>query len=890
MLNTNDMTLYAKQLELESKMTEMGRERFLSTVNKKQQQGLEADTRYGQRLLSSKGQALLDALTEWVEHTETAKGRGAKPIAYQKLKDADLMVVTVLAMRGVLNNISRPVPLTTMAHDIGKLVRDELSAVAACGDDMKLLKTMSDQVSKRGIHQSKAASVRAILRREGIEWEKWTKPDTIKVGLFLLEMILIHTGLIDVTTKTIIKRGKQSTTRIVRATPAVIEWITNSIEWYADMMPLYGLMIVPPKPWTSPVSGGYLSDNVRSLNIVKTRNKSYLRDLESVDMPAVYDALNKVQATAWQIDEYMVSVVDQCVDKGISIGKLPPAVNLEMPVKPHDIETNKQARAQYRREKHKVMEAMAAAASQHASVAMIRRMAHEYAQYDAVWMPWQLDFRGRLYPVPRLNPQGADWTKCMLHFAEAKPLGERGARWLAIHIANLAGVDKVDFDSREMWTHMNSQDIIDAVADPFENDWWMQTDKPFQFLQAAREWVGYLEQGESFESRIAVALDGSCSGLQNFSMALRDAEGGAAVNLLPSDKPRDIYQDVIDKVISEMEKIMPEYRDDMTREEAEAIALKAVAKYKPKGMSNRAYKELLVAVDYDDTIMKRKSKGKDIDKAEKIYRRIVLTYLWRKFGLSRSVAKSPVMTFPYGSKQFGFRDQILERVLRKKKVEAKISLQQGHISGDEYLAQYPFADTEEWDAAGLMAELIWKGVTQTVSKAAEAMDWLQQLARMVTQEGQVVTWHTPLGFLVRQDYWASATKQMRAVFLGKRLAPRFSEPTGNVDKRKSANAIAPNVIHSLDASHMMLTVVRAKGIENFSLIHDSYGTHACDTDDLFKAIRNAFVELYTDNVFDRFRDEIMSQMSWEQQQDVPPTPEYGELELSSVLDSDYCFA
>src|SRR3546814_17064020 len=46
-------------------------------------------------------------------------------------------------------------------------------------------------------------------------------------------------------------------------------------------------------------------------------------------------------------------------------------------------------------------------------------------------------------------------------------------------------------------------------------------------------------------SRIPVALDGSCSGLQHFSAMLRDEEGGAAVNLLPAERPQDVYKGVV---------------------------------------------------------------------------------------------------------------------------------------------------------------------------------------------------------------------------------------------------------------------------------------------------------------------------------------------------------
>ena len=49
------------------------------------------------------------------------------------------------------------------------------------------------------------------------------------------------------------------------------------------------------------------------------------------------------------------------------------------------------------------------------------------------------------------------------------------------------------------------------------------------------------------------------------------------------------------------------------------------------------------------------------------------------------------------------------------------------------------------------------------------------------------------------------------------------------------NAFPPNFIHSLDATHMMLTALQCQraGI-TFASIHDCYWTHACDVDTLNK--------------------------------------------------------
>lgn len=46
----------------------------------------------------------------------------------------------------------------------------------------------------------------------------------------------------------------------------------------------------------------------------------------------------------------------------------------------------------------------------------------------------------------------------------------------------------------------------------------------------------------SYVSHLPVHMDGSCNGLQHYAALGRDVAGGQAVNLLPSDKPQDVYK------------------------------------------------------------------------------------------------------------------------------------------------------------------------------------------------------------------------------------------------------------------------------------------------------------------------------------------------------------
>lgn len=50
----------------------------------------------------------------------------------------------------------------------------------------------------------------------------------------------------------------------------------------------------------------------------------------------------------------------------------------------------------------------------------------------------------------------------------------------------------------------------------------------------------------TYVSHLPVHMDGSCNGLQHYAALGRDEAGGKAVNLLPSDKPQDVYKVGVD--------------------------------------------------------------------------------------------------------------------------------------------------------------------------------------------------------------------------------------------------------------------------------------------------------------------------------------------------------
>ena len=76
----------------------------------------------------------------------------------------------------------------------------------------------------------------------------------------------------------------------------------------------------------------------------------------------------------------------------------------------------------------------------------------------------------------------------------------------------------------------------------------------------------------------------------------------------------------------------------------------------------------------------------------------------------------------------------------------------------------------------------------------------------------------------------------------------------------------------------------ARGIEDFSMIHDSFGTHATNCDKFVNVIRQTFHDLYENN------DPLQDLFTTYESLGAPHPPEKGDLDLSLVLRSLYAFS
>jgi DNA-directed RNA polymerase, mitochondrial len=832
--------LMSLQITLEEEMTNRGAQRYLRDVSKARQSGREDGTAYGQVILAGRLDHLSKAIQTWFD--EAGSGRaGNNATAYKKVKDMKPDTLAFLTLKNVLAGVSATRTLQFVAVAIGTAVEDELRFAQIREDERKEYDRLVKGAKKRSSYHYKHAY--AIRRADRVDtWVRWSKVDRLHVGVKLLDILINSVGLVELAHQ---KVEKNQSIKYVRALPETLEWIEKKNDVASLMRPVYEPMVVQPRDWTTPVDGGYISSNIKPLRLVKTKNKTYLDDLENVEMPIVYEAINNLQRTPWQINSQILKVMSDLWETGSTIAGLPPRSGVEMPPRPHDIAENELAKKEYRIAAAKAHMHNLSLTGQRIAFNISLNIAKRYEKFRRIFFPYQLDFRGRIYAVPHLNPQGADHQKALLRFANGKPLGTEGWKWLAIHGANTAGHDKVSLEDRVNWIMDNEEEILAIASNPYDNRGWckeiagVEIDKPWQFLAFCFEWAGYCEFGEEFVSKLPVAMDGSCSGLQHFSAMLRDERGGAAVNLVPADLPADVYKQVADRVIEAVQADMVSGTEDELRH-----------------------------TDSGEAYIKEGTK--------------TLAHQWNEFGITRKTTKRSVMTLAYGSKEYGFKEQLMEDIITPARLAA---------SKDPNLS-FPF-QRDGYGAATYMAKKIWLSVNETLVKASEAMKWLQSVASLAASEELPVRWTTPIGFPVIQAYQDVKNRRVETAISGKVVKLIMKQDKEKLDRRRQSQGISPNLVHSADAAHLMLTVVRAsqEGIHNFSMIHDSFGTTAGDVETLFRVVREAFVEMYeTVDVLGEFAKEIREQLSEKNQAKMPELPSPGTLDITGVVESRYCFA
>ncbi|UPQ99528.1 DNA-dependent RNA polymerase [Chloropicon primus] len=295
-------------------------------------------------------------------------------------------------------------------------------------------------------------------------------------------------------------------------------------------------------------------------------------------MGEVYDALNSLGVTPWRINKRVFDVVEQVWDG--SMDDLRDGTGLPKRVEQKELSRPGERFRMSKSSKHNLTVGTVSESSYEESVRLADnkkilrenrenysqkcdflykfKTANDFIDEDRIYFPHNMDFRGRAYPMhPYLNHLGSDFCRSLLTFADSKPIGDGGLRWMFIHIANLCGANKMSLDAREDYGRNALEGILDSARNPVNGSrWWADAENPYQCLATCFEISDALDSGNpaTYSSSIPIHQDGSCNGLQHYAALSRDEEGARSVNLLPCDAPYDVYSRVANLVAEEVEK------------------------------------------------------------------------------------------------------------------------------------------------------------------------------------------------------------------------------------------------------------------------------------------------------------------------------------------------
>jgi DNA-directed RNA polymerase len=849
-----------RQIELEAEMQGRGKDSFRRAVLKAKESGREDSTSYGNQLIAHAIEPVAKGIAAFLEEANNGKP-GKKHAAVKYLRQLDPRITAFLSLKCALRYISREAMLQFVAVAIGAKIEDEINYTKFEEENAALFKKMQKHVNKSNHDSYKHRVMTYAMNKYAIKTDGWTNTDRLHVGQKCIDIIIATTGYFEVVSLNVGKRiktakGSRSTTVYkLTATKKVLDWIEKKCARSELLFPECLPCIIPPKPWTGPMSGGYHTNHIPQRPLIKTRHASYIEELTNrVDeMSVVYEAVNAMQNTAFRINTKVFEVMDKVWENGGEIGKLPVREDLPLPPCPkcgapieearnhicfeHDKETHNN----WKHLARNVHEQNAKMTSQRLQLVKTLTIADKFKDEEEIYFPYQMDFRGRVYAMTMfLNPQGPDYAKGLLTFGKGKPItNQEGAKWLAIHGANTFGHDKCSLEDRFQWVKDNEEDILRVANDPLGFLWWAkEADKPWQFLAFCFEWEAFKREGYGFISTLPVHMDGSCNGLQIFSLMLRDKIGGAATNLIPSadGKPADIYQVVADKVTGKL-------RELVCTGEIVARVVKDT-----KGQT----KEVPY---YDEKDMARK---------------------WLELGLDRKATKRQVMVLPYGGTQQSCREYTEEYL-------------KDRIAGG---AENPWGE-DTFTPSVFLSRLIWDAIGETVIAARDAMAFLQKLARIAASEELPVTWRTPAGMPVLQAYPDQNARRIKTKLGDSIMYLTLNEDSDKIAKHRQASGISPNFVHSLDAAALQLSIHAAlkEGVCEFAMVHDSYGVPAQDAAIMAKCLRRVFVEMFRDHdVLGEFRQAISDLVSEDKQKKLPPLPPVGDLDINLVLESDFFFA
>jgi len=796
---------------------------------------------------------------ELKENKSSADSERCQYGPFLRLLDTDrLAAVTILSTMGTLSSmgIDKGLPLSHAIMAISTAVEEEalferIQKESKSASSISRFSQLSPSKLRRArrIHGSsfsggnpdKQIGDEAV--GEALNEESWPLAHKARVGAFLMSA-LVETAKIPVTMERLNAEGsKEIVTQIQPAfTHSYIFKLGQKrgvilpnkvLTAQVKREPVHSLlakhlpMLVKPDPWTAFNRGGFISHPGKAVRI-KLGDKDQKHYAEAAvnkgDMNQTFKGLDVLGKTSWRINRPVFDVILEAWNSGEAIANIPPETpQLEIPPEPAASQNPEERRRWIKAVKLRE-NAKSGLHSQRCFMNFQLEIARALRNHD-FYYPHNIDFRGRAYPIPPyLNHMGADHCRGLLTFAKGKELGETGLRWLKIHLANVFGYDKASLKERECFAQNHIDKIYETASNPLKGSrWWLNAEDPWQFLAACMELKNALESPDplKFVSHLPIHQDGTCNGLQHYAALGGDVWGAKQVNLEPGDRPADVYTAVADLVKKSI-------AEDKERGNLYAEVLEG-------RITRKIVKQTVMTNVYGVTYVGAQAQV-----------RKALTSLYSDLPNDESVHPGVLSAY--------IATKIFTALSNMFRGAHDIQYWLGECASRITLCVTPEQISRTVAEAGQKASLSKaKLASKRANKRASSNESLQFTDP--SQFKSSVIWTNPLHMPVVQPY----RKSKNRIIHTKMQQVTLSEPhrANPVSRRKQLQAFPPNFIHSLDASHMLLSALQCDELDlSFAAVHDSFWTHASDIDAMNAVLRDTFIRIHSEDVIGRLAAEF----------------------------------
>ncbi|OLL22655.1 DNA-directed RNA polymerase, mitochondrial [Neolecta irregularis DAH-3] len=204
--------------------------------------------------------------------------------------------------------------------------------------------------------------------------------------------------------------------------------------------------------------------------------------------------------------------------------------------------------------------------------------------------------------------------------------------------------------------------------------------------------------------------------------------------------------------------------------------------------------------------------------------------------ISRKLVKRTVMTNVYGVTFIGARDQIATHLKLTGFDRDNAFVSPRYIS-PKFKIQNWLSHAARIICKSIPREIVEKGAVKNTDFQAS------------------VIWTTPLNLPVVQPYRAPSRRQVCTTIQTCYIDRQ--DVTRPVHFLKQKNAFPPNFIHSLDATHMLMSALACNEKNlTYAAVHDSYWTHATDVDTMNVVLREAFIDLHQQDIMEKLKKEM----------------------------------